>query len=76
MTEPAQPPAQPEGFIQAQVSLADTPFGQKVALTLTILLGKENAAMIAEQVAATAKQMSGAGLIIASGNGMVPKGQG
>ncbi len=74
MTTPQ--PEQPDGMIQATVGLAETPFGQKVALTLVILLGKDNALGIAEAVTKTAEQMSGTGLIVAPGNGMPVKGQG
>ena len=66
MTQPAPPE---DGLIHATVSLADTPLGQKVALTLVILLGKDVAAGVADAVTETAAAMSGSGLVIA-GNGM------
>ncbi|HEY6278995.1 MAG TPA: hypothetical protein VIX86_22005, partial [Streptosporangiaceae bacterium] len=66
MTTPQQP-AEPE--IQAAVALADTPTGQKVAIIITVLLGKDNATQMADAIKATARNLS------ATGRLYVPNGQ-
>lgn len=62
--------AEPE--IQAAVALADTPTGQKVAIMITVLCGKDSAAAIAKGIEQAAAAMSSTGLIAAQ-NGAVPK---
>lgn len=64
-------------------ALVQTPLGQRLALTVrtasttaTVFLAKADADTWAANIKATADQMSGAGLIVAPGNGMPVKGQG
>lgn len=71
MTAPE--PAQPEPVIQAAVGLADTPLGQRVAVTITVLLGKDMAAQVAKGIEQAAAAMSSSGLVVAQ-NGAAPKG--
>jgi hypothetical protein len=70
------PQPQPEGIVQAQVGLAETPLGQKVALTLLILLPREAAAGVADAVKVQAEAMSASGLIVANGAQPVTKAPG
>ena len=70
MTQPA--PAE-DGLIHATVSLAGTLLGQKVAITLVVLLGRDVAAGVAKAVADTAAAMSTTGLVVATGNGVAPE---
>lgn len=49
-----------------QVGLADTPQGQRVAVVLTVLLGKDAALGVADAIRQTADQMSASGLIVAA----------
>jgi hypothetical protein len=61
--EPAQPDA-----LQVAVQLAETPLGQRVAVTITALLGKEAATELAKGIAKAAGALSASGLVVANGN--------
>ena len=69
MTSPL-PPDQPQPAVevtQLGLGLADTPAGQRVVLTMSMLLSAADAKKFAEQLTAIAGQMSGTGLVVASG---------
>jgi hypothetical protein len=64
-----EPPPAEDATIQLAVALADTPLGQKTALMITILLGKDTALGVADAIKQAAATMSSSGLIVASQNG-------
>ena len=67
---PDQPEGgQPDAMIQLAAGLTDTPFGQKLALTITVLLGADGARNVADTIRQAADQMSASGLVIARPNG-------
>lgn len=69
-TPEVTPPAD-DTVIQASVGLADTPMGQRLAITITALLGKDGAAQLGEAIVKVAAAMSSSGLVVA-GTGTVP----
>jgi hypothetical protein len=62
MTTPQEAP------VQVQVGLADTPFGQRVALVITILLAKDGAEAVAAAIKQTTATLSTSGLYVANGS--------
>lgn len=71
MTQPIPPEDVTIGW---QAGLAETPKGQKVAILITVLLGKEDAAQLAAAITKTAGQLSATRLVIpaAGSNGLPP----
>jgi hypothetical protein len=71
MTTP--PPAE-DVTIQTQIGLADTPMGQRAAIMITVLLGKDAALQVADHIKTTAGQLSSTRLVIAKpgDNGLTP----
>ena len=69
MTTPLTPDPVPE-TTQLAVSLVDTPAGQRLALTMTMLLPAGDAKQFSQQLAAVTGLMSRAGLVIANGSGV------
>jgi hypothetical protein len=68
MTTPTPNPDEP--LIQLATGLTDTPLGQRLAITITAILGKDAATQLAAIIKQTADQMSSTGLIAATpGNG-------
>jgi hypothetical protein len=60
-------------IIQLATGLADTPVGQRLAITITAILGKDTATQVADAIKTTAAQMSSTRLIVATpGNGTQP----
>jgi hypothetical protein len=73
MTQPV-PPEMPQPKPEtAQLSLAlvETPAGQRLALTLTMLLPPGDAKALAKGLTDVAAHMSAAGLVVAAANGHV-----
>jgi hypothetical protein len=60
MTTPAE-----DVTIQTQIGLADTPLGQRAAIMITVLLGKDAALQVADHIKTTAAQLSSTRLVIA-----------
>jgi hypothetical protein len=60
MTTPAE-----DVTIQTQIGLADTPMGQRAAIMITVLLGKDAALQVADHIKTTAGQLSSTRLVIA-----------
>jgi hypothetical protein len=70
MTTPTPPPNNDDPIIQLTTGLADTPLGQRLAITITAILGKDAATQVADAIHKTAQQMSSTRLIVATpGNG-------
>jgi hypothetical protein len=67
MTAPAEQPPQPDA-LQVAVQLVETPLGQRVAVTLTVLLGKDAAVELAQGITKAASALSSSGLIVANGS--------
>jgi hypothetical protein len=53
-------------IIQLATGLADTPVGQRLAITITAILGKDAATQLAAIIKQTADQMSSTKLIVAT----------
>jgi hypothetical protein len=64
MTEPANTD---DPIVQLTAQLADTPLGQRLAITITALLPKDAANQLADAIKTTAAQMSSTRLIVANG---------
>lgn len=52
---------------QIGIAIADTPAGQRLAITITCLLPAEQARQLADAISQAARSMSTAGLVVAGG---------
>ena len=59
-------PADDDILVQTAVGLADTPRGQKVAIMITVLAGKDDALTIADGIRQVAAQLSSTRLVVAA----------
>ena len=62
MSTPGQP------VQQLSAALVDTPQGQRLAVTVTMLLDADGAKALAAGIAKAAESMSSAGLVVATGS--------
>jgi hypothetical protein len=68
------PPPGDDTIVQASLGLADTPLGQRLAIMITVILGKDAATQLADNIKTAAGQLSGTRLVIAKpgDNGLTP----